>query len=133
MRLPLRILLALAAIAACVPLGFWLSAAALEQQADEVLKERAGSFDRRLERARPILEKAATRTPSTDPELLLVQAYLFGSQFDRAAPLLRKLSRTEPDNVEVWSLLAIATERSDPGEAARARARARELSPPVDG
>jgi hypothetical protein len=44
-----------------------------------------------------------------------------------AAALLRRLLAREPRNVTAWTLLAFA----DPHEGARARARARALSPPV--
>ena len=45
--------------------------------------------------------------------------------------MLRRAVAAEPENLEAWALLARAARTEDPALAARARARQRELAPPV--
>ena len=51
--------------------------------------------------------------------------------FPAATRDLQAVVAGEPENLEAWSLLARAAEQADPGLAARASARARELAPSV--
>ena len=48
-----------------------------------------------------------------------------------AIAVLRRTVAAEPENLEAWALLARAARTEDPALAARARARQRELAPPV--
>jgi cytochrome c-type biogenesis protein CcmH/NrfG len=84
-----------------------------------------------VDRAYRLLEDAAAHTRSTAPELNLAQLDAFTKQPARAIPRLRAVVAREPKNYEAWVLLAQTARTVDPALAARARARARELSPPV--
>jgi predicted Zn-dependent protease len=85
----------------------------------------------RAARGYRLLEDAAAHTRSTAPELNLAQLDAFTKQPARAIPRLRAVVAREPKNYEAWVLLAQTARTVDPALAARARARARELSPPV--
>jgi hypothetical protein len=72
--------------------------------------------------------------PDTRP-LLSEGALLIARAEGRAREgrdLIEEAVRREPDNVVAWGVLASATRRIDPERSRVARARARELSPPVD-
>lgn len=83
------------------------------RHADRVLRSGGFAFDRRRRYARAFLLGAHAKQPR------------------RAIPLLVSLTRSEPDSADAWSLLAIVAQASHPGLAARARAHALELVPPV--
>lgn len=79
------------------------------------------------------LEDARFLNPDTRP--LLVEGALLAAQGGRRAregiDMLELAVRREPDNLVAWGVLAEATRRLDPARSRAARARARELSPPV--
>ena len=85
----------------------------------------------RAARAYRLLEDAAAHTRSTAPEINLAQLDAFAQQPARAVPRLRAVVTREPENYEAWVLLAQTARTVDPATAARARAQARRLSPPV--
>lgn len=72
--------------------------------------------------AREQLLRAATRTPSTRPELRLAQSLLFQRRAQEAAPILRSIVAREPANAAAWLNLYDATGSPE------AIARFRELS-----
>ena len=82
-------------------------------------------------RSLSLLQRARAHTPDTEPILdeaaLLVR---LGRQ-RQAAPLLETIVRREPENVQAWAVLALATQRLDPARAAQARARTAQLAPLV--
>ena len=78
-----------------------------------------------------LLERAAAHTRSTQPDLRLAQLDAFLKRPDRSVRRLQPLVRREPENYDAWLLLAQTARTVDPPLAARARARARVLSPPV--
>jgi predicted Zn-dependent protease len=78
-----------------------------------------------------LLERAAAHSRSTGPDLRLAQLDAFTRRPDHAVRRLQPLVRREPENFEAWVLLAQTAAALDPPLAARARARARALSPPV--
>lgn len=55
-----------------------------------------------------------------------------GARAREGLAMLELAVRREPDNVVAWGVLAGATRRLDPERSRAARARSRELSPPVD-
>lgn len=85
----------------------------------------------RVARAYRLLEDAAAHTRSTQPEINLAQLDAFTKQPAKALPRLRAVVAREPKNYEAWVLLAQTARTVDPATAARARARALKLSPPV--
>jgi predicted Zn-dependent protease len=82
-------------------------------------------------RAYELLGRAAERTRSTGPDVRLAQLDAFTERPDRAVRRLKAIVRREPENHEAWVLLAQNARTVEPSLAARARARARALSPPV--
>jgi hypothetical protein len=66
-------------------------------------------------------------TPRVDVGVLEVRA----RQYRAAGADFAAVARREPENAQAWALLAFAAQRYDSGLAAKARARARALEPPV--
>jgi hypothetical protein len=129
----LRILLALVACLAIVPVAIWHSATVDQEWAEHSLGLEGPRFSDRRVAAERVLRDVAERTPSARPELMLGRAALFDSRPREAAALAREVTAREPENQEAWALLAIALERIDPAGAREARARARGLSPLPSG
>jgi Tfp pilus assembly protein PilF len=109
-----RILLAAGALALAVWAGGELRVA--------ILTERGGE-----ER----LLRAARSTRATDPEYRLATARLFRGDRAGAAAVAENVVAQEPENGAAWKLLAQALRELDPGRAAAAQARYRELEPVV--
>jgi predicted Zn-dependent protease len=83
-----------------------------------------------VEEAEDLLERARLLDPDTRP--LLVEGALLAAQGrDEGRALLERAVEREPDNVLAWSVLASATREADPARSRAARARMRELSPPL--
>lgn len=85
----------------------------------------------RLARAHRLLERSAAHTRSSGPDLNLAELDAFVGRPDRAVPRLGAIVAREPENLEAWQLLAQTAGTVDPALAARARAHAQRLSPPV--
>ena len=85
----------------------------------------------RVARAYRLLDDAAAHTRSTAPEINLAQLDAFTKQPAKAIPRLRSVVAREPANYEAWLQLARTARTVDPALAARARAQALRLSPPV--
>lgn len=95
--------------------------------------ERIAADPAQLDAAVDALEDARTLNPDSRPQLLqgalLVRAG--GARARQGLELLEDVVEREPENLIAWGLLAGATERTDPERSRAARARMRELSPPV--
>ena len=115
-------------VVAAVLVAAWL-ALGLRPVRDERLGLAWVSRD--ADRASSYLVRAAQHTRSTGPELRLAQLDAFRDRPHDAVVRLRRVVRREPENHEAWVLLAQTARAVDPALAARALARARELSPPV--
>lgn len=129
--LPVRVLLALVALAVIAWMALGLrSTNAL--QAGESVRDEASASAAQLERAREDLSRAREYAP--DADALLVEAELLSraGREGEAVPLLERLVAHEPENVEAWFLLAGATEHTDPERFAEAARRGRALSPLVE-
>jgi predicted Zn-dependent protease len=86
--------------------------------------------DAQVAEAEDLLERARLLDPDTRP--LLVEGGLLAAHGrDEGLALIERAVETEPDNVLAWSVLAAATREADPARSRAARARMRELSPPV--
>ena len=95
----------------------------------------AGTTPAQVDEAVRLFEDSRFLTPDTRP--MLSEGSLLVARGDRreraqGLNLLEQAVRREPDNVLTWGVLAAATRRLDPERSRVARARARELSPPVD-
>ena len=122
----MRTLLIVAALAA----GAWLAAQERAARAEERLV--AIAFENGDPRdAQALLQTSRRLNPDHRPDLF--EGVIVGRQgdFRRAAALFERVTKAEPENIEAWGLLASAAQRVDPARAQQARARARELSPPV--
>jgi predicted Zn-dependent protease len=86
--------------------------------------------DAQVAEAEDLLERARLLDPDTRP--LLVEGGLLAAQGrEEGLALIERAVEREPDNVLAWSVLAAATREADPARSRAARARMRELSPPV--
>jgi predicted Zn-dependent protease len=84
-----------------------------------------------IEDAERALEDARFLDPDTRP--LLVEGALLAAngRGEEGRALIERAVEREPDNVLAWSVLAQVTSEADPARSRAARARMRELSPPV--
>jgi predicted Zn-dependent protease len=84
-----------------------------------------------VEDAERMLEDARLLDPDTRP--LLVEGGLLAARGsgEEGRRLVERAVAREPDNVLAWSVLAAVTREADPARSRVARARMRELSPPV--
>jgi hypothetical protein len=85
-----------------------------------------------VQRSIDLLESAREARPDGEIVPRLAGLELTAGHPDRAVALLKPLLRSEPDNVTAWTVLAFALADSDPAAAAQARARRRELAPPIE-
>jgi hypothetical protein len=129
---PMRIGLAVVAVGIVGWLGFQL-VDAWRLRSGQAVAFRVGSKPSRsdIRHADRVLRSGGF---AFDRQRRYARAFLLGvhaKQARRAIPLLISLTRSEPDNADAWSLLGIVASASHPRLAARARARALELVPPV--
>ena len=128
----LRALLVVVAMLGAVWLGRSLGAVRDERAGTAAVTARDGRpAGERVERAYRLLERSAAHTRSTVPDVRLAQLDAFTGQPERAVRRLEAVVRREPENLDAWLLLARTARTVDPATAARARAAARRLSPPV--
>jgi Flp pilus assembly protein TadD len=124
-----RALLLVAALVA----GGWLAvqerAARAERRLTHLAFETRGPID--AADVRSLLAADRRLNPDHRPDLF--EGVLLAREGNPrgAVAALRRAVAAEPENVEAWALLASAAARLDPALAARARARVRELAPPV--
>ena len=122
----MRILLIVAALTA----GAWLAVQARGAHAETRLTKIA--FENgNLDDAQRLLQADRLLNPDHRPDLF--EGVILGRRgdFPGAIRAIRRVTAAEPENIEAWGLLASAAQRTDPALAARARAAARRLSPPV--
>jgi predicted Zn-dependent protease len=123
-------------VAVAVLVGAWLVYGLVPIRDEQAGLAAAGAHDnrtpqQRIARARRLLERAAAHTRSSDPDIHLAQLDVFTGRPDRAVRRLQAVVAHEPANLDAWQLLAQTAGTVDPATAARARARALRLSPPV--
>ena len=122
----MRIVLIVAALLA----GAWLvtqtRAARAESQLTTIAFENGDPSD-----AQALLKADRLLNPDHRPDLF--EGVILGRQgnFPGAVAAIRRVTTTEPENIEAWGLLASAAKRTDPKLAADAQATARRLSPPI--
>jgi Flp pilus assembly protein TadD len=123
------IVLALAAAA-------WLAVAARSFSAQDRIAtlalENENPTKRDLVEARSLVDRATVLNPDVRVEQGIgVLQFRTGDQAGAVATF-SALTRREPRNAELWALLARVARDADPALAARAAARERALSPPVE-
>ncbi len=82
-------------------------------------------------RADDLLRTDRRLNPDRRPDLYEAVVLGRAGRTGEAIAILRRTVAAEPENLEAWGLLARAARMEDPALAARARARQRELAPPV--
>jgi hypothetical protein len=131
-RVIARVLVGILALAALAWLGIGLRGLGLAERGER-LSTAANATPAQVEEAARLLEDARFLNPDVRP--LLAKGALLSARGGRRVPegvaLLEEAVRREPDNVFAWGVLASATRGLDPERSRAARARARELSPPV--
>jgi hypothetical protein len=128
---PQQLVVTATAMLAIAWLTVGLRAALPERQATQAADRLDRTFDLpTAHRATRLFERSRRLNPDTRP-LLLEAGILFFFDPGRARALVEEVIEREPRNVAAWGLLAEGTQRSDPPLSARARKRARELSPTV--
>ena len=132
MRAAASALVAVAALAVAAWLGVQAVGAHGDAEVTRVtLSERTPTLQERRRAAR-LIGRMERWNPDRRPEQLRgLLAYRAGD-LRRATAIFGRVAREEPENLQAWAQLARAAERYDPSLAARARARARELAPPVE-
>jgi hypothetical protein len=127
-----RALIVLLALAA----GGWLGVQERAAHAEQELEAIAFDPGRTLEtgavaRAEDLLRADRRLNPDRRPDLYEAVVLGRAGRTPEAIAVLRRTVAAEPENLEAWALLARAARTEDPALAARARARQRELAPPV--
>jgi hypothetical protein len=78
-----------------------------------------------------LLDTAGTLNPDRNVALLRSQAQTRAGRSGAAVRTALVVARAEPRNIDAWVVLGFAAGNVDPKLAARARAKERELAPPV--
>jgi predicted Zn-dependent protease len=126
----------IALVALALAAGAWLAvqeraAVADEELTDIAFRSQARPTDPQLARLGDLLDRLRRLNPDRRPDLLEAFVLYRTGRDNEALAVLGGAVRDEPENVEAWALLARIAETADPALAARARARLRELAPPV--
>ena len=127
-----RVLLVLLALLA----GGWLAvqerAARAEGELEAIAFRPGGALEAAsVARAEDLVRTDRRLNPDRRPDLYEAVVLGRAGRTREAIALLRRTVDAEPENLEAWALLARAARTEDPALAARARARQRELAPPV--
>jgi hypothetical protein len=83
------------------------------------------------DRARGRLATAERWNPDTDPRVDIGVLEVRAKHYRAAGAEFAAVTRREPENAQAWALLSFSAARYDSGLAARARARALALEPPL--
>lgn len=131
-----RVVGAGAALLVAAWLAVGLRATILEERGREQLTEGLTLTDptpaqaRTLERAARDFDRAAWLNPDRVHRMYHAQILVILGEEDRARDLVQKVTREEPENLEIWhTARAIGLALPDPGLEAEARRRVRELNP----
>jgi predicted Zn-dependent protease len=128
----LRVLGAAAAVLVAAWLAFGLRAAALEQRGNRDLRQAVSNPGDKAaaQRAASNFDRASRLNPDRLPRSYYAQLLVIQGQRDRGLALSDELTRTEPDNQEIWETsLAIALATKDAARQTRAVRRLKQLNP----
>jgi len=113
--LPVRVLLAVAALAAITWLALGLRAASALQNAEEIKSRQPSELNvDAVTDARRELQRARDNSPDSDALLIEAELLLRAGREVEAAAAIDPLVRAEPENLEAWALLAVAVKERDP-------------------
>ena len=127
----MRVLVALLALVVAAWLGVQAAGAHGDAEVTRItLSERTPSAQE-LRRAEQLIGRMQRLNPDERPRQLRgLVAYREGD-VRRATAIFRSITRAEPENLQAWAQLARVASDYDPPLAEAARARMRELAPPV--
>ena len=116
--------------------GGWLAvqerAAQAQSELDAIAFGPGGALEKgTVARAEDLLRTDRRLNPDRRPDLYEAVVLGRAGRTREAIAVLRRTIAAEPENLEAWALLARAARTEEPALAARARARQRELAPPV--
>jgi tetratricopeptide repeat protein len=116
--------------------GGWLvvqeRAAQAEGDLEAIAFSPGGGLDpATVARAKDLVRTDRRLNPDRRPDLYEAVVLGRSGRTREAIAVLERTVAAEPENLEAWALLAGAAKTEDPALAARARARQRELAPPV--
>jgi Flp pilus assembly protein TadD len=128
----IRVLIVVLALLA----GGWLAvqerAAHAEGELNAIAFGPGGALDEpTVARADDLLRADRRLNPDRRPDLYEAVVLGRAGRTKEAIAVLQRAVAAEPENLEAWALLARAAQTEQPALAARARARQRELAPPV--
>jgi predicted Zn-dependent protease len=127
-----RIALLLVSLAAVAWLASAYPGTRAEEQAKPIQPAAGGRLTQaQIARSIDLLEKARRARPDGEVVPKLAGLELTAGRPGPAVAQLRRLVRSEPENLPAWTALAFALQRSDPAAAKAALARRRALAPPV--
>ena len=118
------------AVAAIAWLGLGLRSLGLSERAERVAAA-PDATPAQVEEAEGQLEDARLLNPDIRPQIVEGALLTAHGRDDEGLALLEDAVSREPENLVAWGVLANATRESDPARSRAARARLRELSPPV--
>lgn len=125
-----RVALAVLAVLCLIVLGFWARASVLETHAQRISDDPFQVTNApRVADAQRSLERAGQRNPDHRPALVRGQLLIRAGREQEAIEVLEELTRAEPESVEAWAQLAVASLEVDPAQARDARRRVLELNP----
>lgn len=125
-----RVALIVVAVLCLALMGFWARASVLETRAQRISDDPFQvTKPSRVDDAESSLERAANHNPDHRPALVRGQLLIRAGRERDAIAVLEALTRAEPESVEAWARLAVASQEADPARAREARARVLELNP----
>ena len=125
-----RVVLAAVAVLCLLVLGFWARASVLETRAQRISDDPFQVTKApRVADAQRSLERAAGRNPDHRPALVRGQLLIRAGREREGIAVLEALTRAEPESVEAWAQLAVASQEVDPTRAREAREQVLELNP----
>ena len=131
MALPVRIALAVVALAAAAWLGIQAVGAHASAQLTDIAFAPGKISGPEQQHAASLLDQAERLNPDTRPELFRGVLRLRANDVAGAERIFEAVTKKEPENLEAWALIARTATGYDPELAARARSRLRVLAPPV--
>jgi predicted Zn-dependent protease len=124
-----RIALLVVAVITCAWLALGIRQVHDQQEAIRLIESNPYGASQAA-RVQGLLDGAEELNPDTLPEVNRAQLALRRADGKAAEHTLLAVVRREPDNIDAWNLLAIATAGRNPPLNRRARKRVRELAPP---
>ncbi|MFL5829169.1 MAG: hypothetical protein ACJ76X_04570 [Solirubrobacteraceae bacterium] len=113
----------------------WFALGALQvhaqSRADALLPQNANVSPPLAHAISDQLDRAGTLNPDRGVDILRAELYIHAGNRPAAERLIKRIVHDEPDNIDAWFLLQIASFPRDPATVQLARIRQRELDPPV--